>query len=232
MSKKIFSTMMAILVGGAMVFGQNDDMPPAVQMIVKPYDKTVGDAKKNAITALEKLQKQYEGTKNEKGLASVKAELARIKGDEGDESTDKMFNDILGNNDPKWISKDATFELSSVHTSNPYFLTFDGKEKEYSISTRCKGDVGEDGWCKIDLGNVYEIANIDIFNRTDVSSQKIINTELFISPDDKKWLKIETIKKDKPLFTIKIKKSARYIKLQSNNPTGILTLKAIKIYGK
>lgn len=81
MSKKIFNVVMAMLVGGAMAFGQNDDMPPAVQAIVKPYDKGVGDLKKNAVSQLEKLQKQYEGTKNEKGLASVKAELARIKGE-------------------------------------------------------------------------------------------------------------------------------------------------------
>jgi hypothetical protein len=236
MSKKIFSTMLSFLIGGAMVLGQNDDMPQVVQMIVKPYDKGVGDLKKNAVTALEKLQKQYEGTKNEKGLASVKAELARIKGVEGEESAEKMFNDILGNNDPKWISKDATFELSSDFTGKPnsYFLTYEGQEPEsYAIATKSIFVTKENGSVKINLGNIFSISKLEIMNRTGLQTERIIGAEIFFSADNKKWSKVETIKKDNPQYVFEFKnKKAQYIKIMSNAKDGVLTLKSCKIYGK
>ena len=85
----------------------------------------------------------------------------------------------------------------------------------------------------LDLGAVYKVDQIRIFNRTDCCSERIAGAEVFWSDGAKntKMLKINSIKPTKGVYAMNTNGNpVRYLRIQLPKP-GVISLAEVEVYG-
>lgn len=204
------------------------------EQIVSDGQKQIEKIKQSMVDKLKMRMEALKKSGDDKTAEEIKGMITELEGDKdasaaGDENTEKQDN----TQPDGWISKDATYEISSNHkTPQPQFLTCEGNEA-FAFATVGEKMAGGKQWCKIDLKQVYEIIKIEVENRTDGLQGQILGAELLLSLDGKKWTKVGTFKKAEPkyVFTVKGNKKAQYVKIQMTSEEG-MALKTMKVFGK
>ncbi|MEZ4771981.1 MAG: discoidin domain-containing protein [Bacteroidia bacterium] len=93
-------------------------------------------------------------------------------------------------------------------------------------------------WWEVDLGALYDIDKIEIWNRTDCCSERLSNMQVFIrnSAQDRgvPFLKENYYYKTGTTYPLSFtnSKRGRYVRIQVINPKAILSLAEVKVYGK
>ncbi len=204
------------------------------EQIMKTYQDSSDKLKKTTVEKLKVRQEAVKKSGDDKSAEEIQSMISELEGDKdastaGDENAEKQDN----TQPDGWISKNATYTISSTYMApKPSFLTCD-EEIPSAFETEPKATTGINGWCKVDLGKVYEIKRIEVKNRADAMQGRIVGAEISLSTDGKKWQKIGVFKKADPeyVFTVKNNKKAQFIKIEQTNGDN-LHLKTMKVFGK
>jgi hypothetical protein len=93
-------------------------------------------------------------------------------------------------------------------------------------------------WWEVDLGKIYDIDRIEIWNRTDCCKQRLDMFEIRIKNQERGYgqpfMKYHHRYKSSEIYPLVFKgqKRGRYVRIQLLNPRGILSLAEVKVYGK
>ena len=204
------------------------------EQIVSDGQKQIEKIKQSMVEKLKMRMEALKKSGDDKTAEEIKGMITELEGDKdasaaGDENIEKQDN----TQPDGWISKDATYEISSNHKApQPQFLTCQGSDP-FAFATEGEKTAGSKSWCKVDLKQVYEITKVEVENRTDGNNGMIVGAELLLSVDGKKWTKVGTFKKAEPkyVFTVKGNKKAQYVNIQMTSEEG-MALKTMKVFGK
>ncbi len=222
--------LLSLCLFSAAVFGADK----VAEQIVSDGQKQIEKIKKSMFDKLKARQAAFQKSGDENSVEEIQGMISELEGDkdastEGDENAEKHDNPESDG----WISKNATNTISSTYMApKPSFLTCD-EEIPSAFETEPKATTGINGWCKVDLGKVYEIKRVEVKNRADAVQGRIVGAEISLSTDGKKWQKIGVFKKSEPeyVFTVKNNKKAQFIKIEQTNGDN-LHLKTMKVFGK
>jgi len=136
----------------------------------------------------------------------------------------------------QWISKNATYKVSSIHENFrplPSLLNesqqYYREETDFAFHTRNESGA----WVTIDLGKPKRITRVFVLNRNG-AQDRAIGMSLYISSDGKRQQKVWTATQGLPEWNVQLKKPivGRYVTLKHpDNVAGILHLKKVKVFG-
>lgn len=104
-------------------------------------------------------------------------------------------------------------------------------------------NIEKDPWWEIDLGQIYNISKVDIYNRSDSKPERLANFYVFISDNAFTSNDISTLKSQSTvsnfffsgtvgaMATIPINKNGRFVRIQLQNDAEALTLAEVEVYG-
>ncbi len=97
-------------------------------------------------------------------------------------------------------------------------------------SVSCTDHTANPFW-QVDLGAVYGLARIDIYNRTDCCAERLSDFDVLVSEDDTHWIESHFTGRAASLETIPITPvNGRYVKVQLNT-INFLSLAEVEIFG-
>lgn len=112
-----------------------------------------------------------------------------------------------------------------------------GNWKNGSLS--CTKDGGTNNpWWTVDLGEIYDVSKIEIWNRTDCCGERLQKLKIHTKTSNRDpWEAFSnhsyTYKPGMPIPAVFTKQTkARYIRVKLFHPQGILTLAEVKVFGK
>ena len=114
----------------------------------------------------------------------------------------------------------------------------DGRWTSKSV-THTNGNGTKNPWWTVDLGQVYDISEVQIWNRTDCCKNRLNNMKILIknTPRSDSWRRYvpsnhKYRQGERYPLSFKGNAKARYVMIQLENPRGILSLAEVKVLGK
>lgn len=103
---------------------------------------------------------------------------------------------------------------------------------EFSQNSVTHTSYQEQPWWQVDLGTMYDITNIHIYNRTDACSERLSNYTIYLLDEDgnEVWSNHQ-IDMPNPNVSISVTGKGRYIKIQLDGEN-YLSLAEVQVYGK
>ena len=103
---------------------------------------------------------------------------------------------------------------------------------EFSQNSVTHTSYQEQPWWQVDLGTMYDITNIHIYNRTDACSERLSNYTIYLLDEDgnEVWSNHQ-IDMPNPNVSIPVTGKGRYIKIQLDGEN-YLSLAEVQVYGK
>jgi len=212
---------------------------PQVEAALKAHEDAVAKLKAETIKKIkavqtDKMRKSDLAGANECQIAIDQLEGKKSKPAAGEAKDSEEDFEVLGKSwEGQWISRDATYELSSIQIKpKPQFLTCEELRDDVAFQTEVDPTAKKGGeWCKVDLKRVYELTRIEVGNRGE-SQSRTVGAELLLSIDGQKWTKVGVFKKPASKYVFPLKgKKAQYVKIQTTT-ANLLGLKTMKVFGE
>ena len=131
----------------------------------------------------------------------------------------------------KNVAKGKTATQSSTAYGGVASRAVDGNtDGVFSDSSVTHTDSAAGSWWMVDLGSVYTIATIDIYNRTDGNMDRLGNYNVIILDQNKTqiWSNHQTAYPDPMTTVVAGAESGRYVKIQLAD-TGYLSLAEVQV---
>ena len=135
----------------------------------------------------------------------------------------------------KRASQSSLYTSNAGSPSNAVDGKTDGRWQSGSV-THTNGQGENNPWWTVDLGEVYEISKIRIWNRTDCCAERLDNFKILVKnqPSGESWRGFVSGTQRNTgsnQLTFEGNAQGRYVMIQLVNPKGILSLAEVEVYG-